>query len=112
MSQLSAAIADTIGSGGLVEEASYGKVDRRLAYAAVAGLALALLWSTNIFAVIAYASRAFAFYYAIQCAMAAVHAWSRDDRKPGRAALFALMTLLMLITAVFGIPAESAGGGG
>ena len=77
MSQFSAAVADTIGSGGLVEETSQGHVDRRIAYAAVAGLALLLLWTTDIFTVIAYASRAFALYYMIQCSMAALYAAGR-----------------------------------
>ncbi len=114
MSQFSAAVADTIGSGGLVEEVSKGRVDHRITYAAVGALALGLLWSSNIFAVIAYASRAFALYYALQSAMAALHAFSRGhgSRKPWKATLFAVLAVVMLITAIFGIPAESAGSHG
>jgi len=104
-SQFSAAVADTIGSGGLVEEATAGRVSPRVTYAAVATLSLALLWTADIFAVIAYASRAFALYYAVQGAMAALHAWTRGRR--GRAVGFTVVTLLMLVTAVAGIPAES-----
>ncbi len=113
-SQFSAAVADTIGSGGLVEEVTRGKVHHHVTYAMVAGLALVLLWTSNIFAVIAYASRAFALYYAVQSALAALHAWDpeHDGRKAGKAALFGLMALLMLVTAIFGIPAESGGSGG
>jgi hypothetical protein len=109
MSQFSAAVADTIGSGGLVEEVSEEKVPRRLTYAAVAGLALALLWTADIFEVIAYASRAFALYYTIQCAMASLHATGRwgGPARPGRAVLFGALTLAMLATAWFGIPAET-----
>jgi hypothetical protein len=113
-SQFSAAVADTIGSGGLVEEATSGRVRRQVTYATVAGLAIALLWLSHIFAVISYASRAFALYYALQCSMAAAHALRRSHgkRRLGRAGLFVLLALLMLVTAVFGIPAESSGSSG
>jgi hypothetical protein len=114
MSQFSAAVADTIGSGGLVQEVARGKIDRRYVYAVVAGLSLVLLWSAHILVIIAYASRAFALYYAIQCAMAAAHAFHRGHggRRAGKATLFGLLAILMLATAIFGIPAESAGGSG
>ena len=108
MSQFSAAVADTIASGGLVEEVSRDRVNRRAAYVGVVVLALALLWTADIFSVIAYASRAFAAYYALQCAMAALHAATSSRRL--RAAWFALLALLMVLTAVFGIPAETRGG--
>ena len=62
--QFSAAVADTVASGGLVEEASYGAIDHRYVYLAVAALAVVLLWTSHIFSIIAYASRAFAAYYA------------------------------------------------
>ncbi|MGD8375654.1 MAG: hypothetical protein PVF68_05900 [Acidobacteriota bacterium] len=113
-SQFSAAVADTIGSGGLVGEVTRGKVKPHLTYAAVAALALLLVWTSDIFGVIAYASRAFALYYAVQAAMASLHAIDPESgsRKAGRATFFAVMALLMLITTVFGIPAESSGAGG
>lgn len=104
-SQFSAAVADTIGSGGLVEEATSGTVSPRVTYAAVGALALGLLWSADIFVVIAYASRAFALYYALQCAMAALHAATR--RRRWRAGGFVVLTAIMLMTALLGIPAES-----
>jgi hypothetical protein len=118
MAQMSAAVADTLGSGGLVEEATRGRVPPRAVYVAAVTLAGALLWVAPILDVIAYASRAFAFYYAIQCAMAALSAWSDgragdgSGRRPGLAALYAGLTVLMLATAAFGIPVESSGGGG
>jgi hypothetical protein len=107
-SQFSAAVADTIGSGGLVEEATRSRVPRQVAYAGVAVLALLVLWSTDIFSVVAYASRAFALYYAIQCLMAALHAATRSGTGGRlRAVGFATLAVLMVITAAFGIPAES-----
>jgi hypothetical protein len=111
MSQFSAAVADTIGSGGLTEEVTHGQIPHQWAYAGAAVLAILLLWSANIFVVIAYASRAFAFYYMIQCAMAALHAASATSggRAPAKAVFFALLALAMLGTAIFGIPAETVG---
>jgi hypothetical protein len=107
--QFSAAVADTLASGGLVEEATYGKVNHHSVYLIVMVLAVGLLWSSHILSIIAYASRAFAAYYAIQCAMAALHsAWVRsDERNPARAVFFAVLSIVMVVTAIFGIPAES-----
>jgi hypothetical protein len=109
MAQFSAAVADTLASGGLVEAATYGKVPHRYVYLVVMALALALLWSSHILSIIAYASRAFAGYYAIQCAIAALHSALIQQGKAGisKAAGFSVLGLLMLFTAIFGIPAES-----
>jgi len=109
--QFSAAVADTLASGGLVEAASYGKFGHRHVYLGVMAVALVLLWTSHIFEIIAYASRAFAAYYAIQCAMAATHAvaCTSGPRRVVRALWFALLSLCMVLTAVFGIPAESVG---
>jgi len=103
MAQFSAAVADMLASGGLVQAATNGVVNNRVTYLAVTVLAVALLWSSHIFAIIAYASRAFAFYYAIQCAMAAMH--SGGDRRL-RQILFGSLSIIMILTAIFGIPAE------
>ncbi|MBD3675017.1 MAG: hypothetical protein HUJ26_15980 [Planctomycetaceae bacterium] len=111
MSQFSAAVADTVSSGGLLEEATKGRIKRHKVYAGAAGYAIALLWLVDIFSVISYASRAFALYYAIQCTMAAVHAGSSGDkgRRVEKSLWFALLALLMLATAILGIPAETTG---
>lgn len=110
MAQFSAAVADTLASGGLVEAATYGTLDHRKVYLAVMLLAIGLLWSSHILSIIAYASRAFAGYYAIQCAMAAIH--SALPRTAGRdiprSVFFAGLFVIMALTAIFGIPAESA----
>lgn len=110
MAQFSAAIADTLASGGLVEAATYDRAQHRYVYLFVMLLALGVLWSSHIFSIIAYASRAFAGYYAIQCAMAALHSTRqrREKHAPVRVAVFSALTLLMILTAIFGIPAESS----
>ena len=68
--QFSAAVADTGGSGGLFVEVSHGRISVRQAYVLLVGLGLALTWSANVFEIIAYASRAFALYYALQSLLA------------------------------------------
>lgn len=110
--QFSAAVADTLASGGLVEDATYGGIDHRYVYLVVMLLAILLLWTSHILSIIAYASRAFAAYYAAQCALAAIHAASaRSGRRSlSKSLLFATLASLMVLTAVFGIPAESMDG--
>lgn len=103
--QFSAAVADTGGAGGLVEELTKGRVKVHTAYAVLVTLGVALTWASDIFAIIAYASRAFAAYYALQAAIAAVAA-HRHERAPLRAALYAALALFGLVIAVFGTPAE------
>ena len=61
--QLSAAVADSIGAGGLIEQVSGRRIDHRHAYPVIALIGIALTWSLDIFAVIALASRAFALFY-------------------------------------------------
>jgi len=70
MSQFSAAVADTLGGGGLIYEESRTRVSTGWGYLVLAGFAITLVWSTSIFEIIAYASRAFAFYYLSQTLLA------------------------------------------
>ena len=69
--QFSAAVADTGGSGGLVTELTKGRLGTGQSYAVLVAVGLALTWGADVFAIIAYASRAFAAYYAVQAAIAA-----------------------------------------
>ncbi len=103
--QFSAAVADTGGAGGLMEELTKGKVKVHMAYAVLVAAGVALTWASDIFAIIAYASRAFAAYYAIQAAIAAVAA-HRHEKAHLRAALYAALAAFGLVIAVFGTPAE------
>ena len=102
--QFSAAVADTNGCGGLVQEMSRNRVSSRLAYVGLAVLALVLTWAANIYEIISFASRAFALYYALQCALAS--GLARGSGKPLRMAGFALLSGLMLAATVLGLPAE------
>lgn len=102
--QFSAAVADTNGCGGLVQEMSGGRIRSRVAYVGLAMLALLLTWEANIYEIISYASRAFALYYALQCALATWFARARGESL--RALGFGMLTLLMLAATVLGLPAE------
>jgi hypothetical protein len=102
--QFSAATADTGGAGGLVAEITGGRISDRIAYAILVALGVGLTWTADIFAIISYASRAFAAYYAIQAAIAALGA--RRDARMGAAAGFAALSLAGAWVMVFGAPVE------
>jgi len=99
-----AAVADTSGSGGLIEELTRGRITTRQAYAVLVTAGLVLTWTTNVFQIISYASRAFALYYALQAAIATVGAWRNRDAK--RMTIFAAVTILAALIVVFGHSVE------
>ncbi len=108
ISQFSAAVADTAGAGGLVKEESRGRIPVRYAYVAVIGLGIALVWMTNVFEIIALASRAFAAYYLSQALTAFQIAGHRPEgrsRRIGRIAT-ALASVLLVWVVIFAAPAE------
>ena len=102
--QLSAAVADTSGSGGLIEELTRGRLSARQAYAVLVMAGLALTWTADVFEIISYASRAFAVYYGLQSAIAAMAA--RRTGRHGRAVLFLGLAILGAAAVIFGKPAE------
>lgn len=106
-SQLSAAIADSIGSGGLLVEVSRRKLSVRAAFIAASALSIVVVWLTNPFEVIALSSRAFAAYYAAQALIAI---WVSKRTGAGGWAMrsgFAAIGLICLVAALVGAPAES-----
>lgn len=106
-SQFSAAVADDAGAGGLIEDISNKRIGARGAYAIALAVTLMLTWVTDVNQIIAYASRAFALYYALQCAVAAVVAWKSDDKaRHARAVWFGLLALVCAAVVVLGVPAE------
>lgn len=98
--QFSAAVADTAGSGGLVHELTGGRIKPRVAYAVLVGFGLMLTWVADVFQIIAYASRAFALYYALQAMLAAMAA------KGSKKVAFWALAALGLAVAIFGQPVE------
>jgi len=105
MSQFSAAVADTIGAGGVVENETRRRIPAQLSYPVITSLAVALTWATHIFQVVAFASRAFAFYYLLQALLAARLA-SKIGNGRWRVVAYGLLALLMLTVVMFAKPVE------
>ena len=105
-SQFSASVADSAGAGGLIEDITRRKLPIRYAYLLILAVTVALTWETNVNEIIAYASRAFALYYLLQCLVAFVVAWQQKDLKQrtSRLAMFASLALICLLVFVLGIP--------
>ena len=105
-SQFSAAVADATGAGGLIEDITHQKAPARYAYLLILCVTLALTWETNVNLVIAYASRAFALFYAFQCCVAFMVA--RQQKTAPRRALrlvwFGALGLVCLLVFALGIP--------
>jgi hypothetical protein len=108
MSQFSAAVADTAGAGGLLNELSRGRFSPRQSYLYLLSAAIALVWTANVFQIVALASRAFAIYYLLQCVLAVgVRVRAIPGTQPMRNLQLFMMTLmvgLLLIVAVFARP--------
>jgi hypothetical protein len=69
LSQFSAAVADVVAAGGNVEETTQGRVDDRQSYIWICGIAVILAFASTL-TILSFASRAFAFYYFLQCLVA------------------------------------------
>jgi hypothetical protein len=104
-SQSSAAIADANGGAGLLHELSGGRILVPYTYPLIAVVAAIITWETDVFSLIALASRAFAFYYGLQCVVATLSA--RNRARSGLAVFYAALALLCLAVVIFGAPAEA-----
>ena len=108
LSQFSAAVADTVGSGGILEEESRGLLRRRWGYVGICGLAILLIWMYDVFGVLSLASRAFAGYYGLQAVIAA---WVVPQSNPKRGQewfwrpFFAALAVLLFGVVLFATPA-------
>ena len=108
MSQFSAAVADTVGAGGLSSESSKGKLSTNNSYLLVSFFAIVLVWVADLLEIISVASRAFALYYLLQCIVAILacrHHYS------GYASLyhyarFAVLTIILTLIVIFAMPAK------
>lgn len=110
-SQLSAAVADMNGAGGLLEDASNHRLSVRVGYFITALVALIITCSANIFDIITYASKAFVLYYGLQSITALYLLLSREAKpQPRRTALhmalFSLAAIIALIVLIFGKSVE------
>ena len=105
--QFSAAVADASGAGGLAEEVSGGKISPKQAYLILGIFGALLTWTTDVFQIIAYASKAFALYYAIQSAIATVGDYKKAGGLTWRTPLLSGLCLLGILIVAFGISAET-----
>ena len=107
-SQFSAAVADTEGASGLIEDISQRKLPMRYAYLLIMLMTVTLTWETDVNGIIAYASRAFALFYMLQCVVAMLVAWQKKElpRRGVRVGFFAVVGLVCLLVFALGIPSE------
>jgi len=99
LSQFSAAVADTIGGGGNMVETTKQHVDSRHAYLVICGIAVIVAFFSTL-TVLALASRAFAFYYTLQCLVAFNISKDRNQRVG-----IALVAAALLFITLFAVPA-------
>ena len=107
-SQFSAAVADNSGAGGLIEDITHRKLPIRYAYLLILIVTVVLTWETDVNGIIAYASRAFALFYMLQCVVAFLVARQTKDC-PGRSwrmAMFAGLVIACLAVFALGLPSE------
>ncbi len=103
-SQSSAAVADTIGAGGLLNDITKGRIPVRYTYPWIAGISAIVTWETDVFSLITFASRCFALYYALQCLVATMSAYQRGAR--WHAVGYGALMLLCAAIVILGAPAE------
>ncbi|MEM7669703.1 MAG: hypothetical protein AAF317_11250 [Pseudomonadota bacterium] len=100
LSQFAAAVADTLAAAGNLAETTHQHLKVRHAYLLIGGGAIALTWTADTLEILAFASRAFAFYYFLQCLVAFTIATS-GMQKTGILAVAAAMAFIT----VFAVPA-------
>ncbi|WP_078084020.1 hypothetical protein [Microbulbifer mangrovi] len=101
MSQFSAAVADTLAATGNLEEVTHHQLKPRFATVLVGGGAIALTWTADTLQIVALASRAFAFYYLLQCLVAISVSQSTRQRL-----FFTLIAIALGFITVFAVPAS------
>jgi hypothetical protein len=102
-SQFSASVADSIGASGLITETTHKHINANHSYLLIGAVSILVIWSTDVTSIVALASRAFAAFYALQCAVAVLVARERHEQR--QAVSFSALGVLALAVAVFGIPA-------
>ena len=108
MSQFSAAVADTIGSGGLLVEGMRDKITTKTSYLLITLIGVILTWLTNIYTIITFASKAFAIYYAMQLVLSTLVLLKQKSNGARyiKIILYFFLTILMVAVVLFGIPVK------
>ncbi|WP_320007587.1 hypothetical protein [Maridesulfovibrio sp.] len=106
-SQFSAATADDAGCSGLLESIFKGLIPIKYNYLVVSLFATVITWLTDVYQIINYASRAFALFYVLQCAVAimTLHKVKPSPVPLAKGLLFGFIGILCLGVTIFGIPA-------
>jgi hypothetical protein len=105
-SQFSAATADDAGCSGLLESIFGRWLPVKYDYVVVSAVSIVLTWMTDVYQIISVASRAFALYYVLQCAVAVLVARRSSVAFPVlRQAAYGALGAVCLAVALFGIPA-------
>lgn len=99
LSQFSAAVADTLGGSGNMMEVTKSHIDLKHAILLICGGAMILCFAPTL-TIVALASRAFAFYYMLQCLVASTLAKSKLQLWS-----FRLLAAILAFITVFAIPA-------
>jgi hypothetical protein len=99
LSQFSAAVADTLGGSGNTVEVTHNRVDVKHATLLICGGAVILCFTPTLM-ILALASRAFAFYYMLQCLVASSLAKSLLQR-----VCFCLLAAVLAFITLFAVPA-------
>ncbi|MCD6387837.1 MAG: hypothetical protein J7L69_00395 [Desulfobulbaceae bacterium] len=100
LSQFSAAVADTIAAIGNMEEITHKQMKKKWGTLLVGSGAIVLAWEASTLEIVAIASRAFAFYYMLQCLVAITVSKSTGQR----IAMAAIALVLAFIT-ICAVPA-------
>ncbi len=100
MSQFSAAVADTLAAAANLKETTQQRINMRWGYLLVGVTAMLLAWSGSTFEIIALASRAFAFYYLLQCIVAFSVCTNTRKRL-----LFVFIGAILAFVLIFAVPA-------
>lgn len=105
-SQFSAVIADTVGCGGIIGEYSRNKISHNISYLSITLGAIFLIWVSNVYEIVAFASRMFAAYYLSQC-LEAFYVNSKYNFRGHRWSIFFVgVGILMACVLIFGISAD------
>ncbi len=110
MSQFSAAVADTGGAGGLLNQNTGSRFSTEIGYVGVSLCAIFLVWWVDLLHIITIASQAFATYYFLQTLLALNFCYR--DCIPGKRMtlwmrmMFMTLSVILLAVVFLAIPAE------
>ena len=101
MSQFSAALADTYAATGNMQEVTNGHLKSNWGCVLVGSGAIALTWSAATLEILVLASRAFAFYYLLQCMVAIC-----INKSPVQRFAIAIVSAILAFITIFAVPAR------